>query len=156
MIDPNNRDIVHHVVLMECNLTVVFDDNNLPDGICDEIIESILPYATNVTAVWTVGGDEELGYLTLGASVSYSAIAIPPEADRFILDSYCPAEATENFPEPVITVLAAFPHTHLQDLSIWTKLIRNKKVVESLFNAEAYDFNYQFDNHLPKPIQLYP
>lgn len=28
--------------------------------------------------------------------------------------------------------------------------------MEYLFNGESYDFNYQFENRLPKPIQLYP
>ncbi|CAF4462457.1 unnamed protein product [Rotaria sp. Silwood2] len=181
MVDSNNRDIVHHVVLFECNPTAVFDDNNLPEGICDEITRSISSCTVNIATVWAVGGDEittyrhilfdldrhdnsgvrfylgkelrqyELGYLILGADVSHSAIAIPPETDRFILDSYCPAEATQNFPEPAITVLAAFPHTHLQG-----RLIRNNKVVKYLFNAESYNFNYQFENLLPKPIELYP
>ncbi|CAF3226581.1 unnamed protein product [Rotaria sp. Silwood2] len=209
IVDPNNRDIVHHLVLSECNPTAVFDDNNLPDGICDDVIESIFPCIASIASVWAVGGDEiveypeiggypiggdfeikyymfqmhydnpklipnrrdnsgvrfylgkelrqyEFGYLTLGADITHSAIAIPPETDRFILDSYCPAEVTQNFSEPIITVLAAFPHTHLQGLSMWTKLIRNKKVTEYLFNAEAYNFNYQFENLLPKPIELYP
>ncbi|CAF1258772.1 unnamed protein product, partial [Rotaria sordida] len=41
-------------------------------------------------------------------------------------------------------------------ISLWTKLIRNKTAVEYLFNAESYHFNYQFENRLAKPIQLYP
>jgi hypothetical protein len=70
-------------------------------------------------------------------------------------------------------VLSAFPHTHLQGIvistllsiiyfflyvgqSIWTKLIRNNTAVQYLFNAEAYNFNYQFTNRFPKGIQLYP
>ena len=40
--------------------------------------------------------------------------------------------------------------------SIWTKIIRNKKAVQYVFNAESYDFNYQFDNKLPEPIKLFP
>lgn len=40
--------------------------------------------------------------------------------------------------------------------SVWTKIIRNKTAVDYLFNAEAYDFNYQYENLLPKPIQLFP
>ncbi|CAF5050635.1 unnamed protein product, partial [Rotaria magnacalcarata] len=40
--------------------------------------------------------------------------------------------------------------------SLGTKLIRNNTAVEYLFNAERYDFNYQFDNRLSEPIQLYP
>ncbi len=39
---------------------------------------------------------------------------------------------------------------------MWTKLIRNGTAVEYLFNADAYDFNYQFANRLTKRIQLYP
>ena len=37
----------------------------------------------------------ELGYLSIGADVSYSAIVIPPGVDKFIIDSYCPSEATK-------------------------------------------------------------
>jgi membrane associated rhomboid family serine protease len=40
--------------------------------------------------------------------------------------------------------------------SVWTKIIRNKTAVQYLFNGESYDFNYQFENRLPKPIQLFP
>ncbi|CAF4624190.1 unnamed protein product [Rotaria sp. Silwood1] len=209
LIDPNNRDLVHHLLLYECNPTAVFDDNNLPDGLCDEIMPKIAQCASNIASGWAVGGDDivefpeiggypvggdfeikyymvqmhydnpkltpyrrdnsgirfylgkelrqyDLGYLTFGADSSYAAIAIPPETDRFIIDSYCPAEATKYFPESGITVLAAFPHTHLQGSSLWTKVIRNNTAVEYLFNADAYDFNYQFENRLPKPIQLYP
>ncbi len=36
----------------------------------------------------------DLGFLALGAEPSVNAIAIPPRADRFIIDSYCPARAT--------------------------------------------------------------
>jgi hypothetical protein len=36
----------------------------------------------------------DLGYLSLGTQATMSAIAIPPRADRFIIDTYCPASAT--------------------------------------------------------------
>lgn len=39
---------------------------------------------------------------------------------------------------------------------MWTKLIRNKKAVEYLFNAESYHFNYQFENRLTNRIKIYP
>ncbi|CAF1122491.1 unnamed protein product [Rotaria sp. Silwood1] len=209
IIDPNNRDLVHHVVLYECNPTTVFDDNNLPIGVCDEISESISACSANIATTWAVGGDDivefpditgypiggdfeikyymfqahysnpkqipnrrdstgirfylgkerrqyDLGYLTLGTESSLNAIAIPPGVDRFIIDSYCPGETTKNFPQTGITMLVAFPHTHLQGLSLWTKIIRNQTAVDYLFNAESYDFNFQYQNMLPKPIQLYP
>ncbi len=41
-------------------------------------------------------------------------------------------------------------------LSVWTKLIRNKTAIEYIFNAESYNFNYQFENRLTKRIQIYP
>jgi hypothetical protein len=37
----------------------------------------------------------DLGYLTVGADSSAVAIAVPPGADRFQIDSYCPAIATQ-------------------------------------------------------------
>jgi hypothetical protein len=40
--------------------------------------------------------------------------------------------------------------------SVWTKLIRNNTAVQYLFNADAFNFNYQFANRLPKPIKIYP
>ena len=41
-------------------------------------------------------------------------------------------------------------------VSMWTKIIRNGKAIEYLFNAESYQFNYQFENRLPKTIKIYP
>ena len=40
--------------------------------------------------------------------------------------------------------------------SIWTKIIRNNTAIEYLYDAQSYDFNYQFENKLPEPIVLYP
>ena len=40
--------------------------------------------------------------------------------------------------------------------SVWTKLIRNHTAIQYLFNAEAFDFNHQFENRLSKPIKVYP
>ncbi|CAF1068100.1 unnamed protein product [Rotaria sordida] len=39
--------------------------------------------------------------------------------------------------------------------SIWTKIIRNKKVVKYLFNGESFDFHYQFQNRFIEPSKLY-
>lgn len=40
--------------------------------------------------------------------------------------------------------------------TVWTKLIRNNTAVQYLFDADTFDFNYQFNNRLPERIQLYP
>lgn len=114
----------------------------------------------------------DFGYLTFGTEPSVTALAIPPGVKRFIVDSYCPASATtvsnvsflsndelcfmQRIPQSGITVFSAFPHTHLQGRSVWTKIIRNRTAVDYLFNSDAFDFNYQFENRLVKPIQLYP
>ena len=37
----------------------------------------------------------DLGYLTLGTDTFILGLAIPPRADRFIVDSYCPANNTK-------------------------------------------------------------
>jgi len=57
MIDPANRDIVHHLLMYECSPTAVFDDNNLPEGLCDYMTE-IGPCVSNIATGWAVGGDE--------------------------------------------------------------------------------------------------
>ncbi|CAF1282205.1 unnamed protein product, partial [Didymodactylos carnosus] len=100
--------------------------------------------------------EHDLGYLSFGSASSAFGIAIPPSTDRFEINTYCHANATKNFPKNGITVVSSFPHTHLQGKSVSTKLIRNQSVASYLFNADAFDFNYQFENRLPKRIQLYP
>lgn len=52
-------------------------------------------------------------------------------------------------------MISAFPHTHIQGKSVWTKLLRNGKAIDYLFNAESFDFNYQFENRLTKSIRLF-
>ncbi|CAF3636010.1 unnamed protein product [Rotaria sp. Silwood1] len=208
IVDSANLDLVHHLLMYECDPTAQFDDNNLPDGSCDTISQQLAPCASNIATGWAVGGDYmvafpeeagfpvggnfpikyylvqmhydnpnqlsnrtdssgirfyigkelrqyDLGYLTLGADSSAIGLAIPPKVERFIVDSYCSADATMNFPEEGITIVSAFPHTHLQGRTVWTKLIRNKTAVQYLFDAEAYDFNYQYENRLPQSIKLF-
>ncbi len=57
MIDSANLDIVHHLLMYECDATAVFDDSNLPEGICDNIYMDIAPCASNIATTWAVGGD---------------------------------------------------------------------------------------------------
>ncbi|CAF3964888.1 unnamed protein product, partial [Rotaria sordida] len=204
LIDDENSDLVNHLLLHECNPSFTFDDNNLPNGVCDEINDKIEPCSASIATGWAliefpeqagypVGlnspnkyfmvqihydnpqqisnrrdstgiryylGNQlrqhDLGYLTFGTVSSLLGLAIPPKVEKFIVDSYCPSNVTRTIPKSGITLLPSFPHTHLQGISLWTKLIRNKTAVEYLFNAESYHFNYQFENRLAKPIQLYP
>ncbi|CAF1311005.1 unnamed protein product [Adineta ricciae] len=116
--------------------------------------------------------ENDMGYLVLGTSSYPSSLALPPNVKQFVVDSYCPPEATRNFPSSGVNVISALPHTHLQGTNItfceckkislctgstvWTKLIRNHTAVQYLFNAEAFDFNHQFANQLAKLIKVYP
>ncbi|CAF2059300.1 unnamed protein product [Rotaria magnacalcarata] len=85
-----------------------------------------------------------------------SALTVPPRMEQFAIDSYCPSEVTRNIPKSGNNVIFALPHTHLQRISVWTKIIRNNAAMQYLFNSEKYDFNYQYENRLLKSIKLYP
>ena len=137
----------------------------------------------------------DLGYLVFGTLSKAAALAIPPKTKQFIVDSYCPPEATRvcllfyshktsdyshvllcqiEFSEfwyqcsvrfatyslarymTYVTMIILKSIYFCIGVSVWTKLIRNNTAVQYLFNAEAYDFNYQFENRLPKPIKIYP
>ncbi len=57
IVDSANRDIVHHLLMYECNPTAVFDDSNLPAGLCDDMYPRIAPCVSNIATGWAVGGD---------------------------------------------------------------------------------------------------
>jgi len=44
--------------MYECNPTAVFDDNNLPEGVCDQISPKVTSCILNIATAWAVGGDE--------------------------------------------------------------------------------------------------
>ncbi|CAF4012623.1 unnamed protein product [Adineta steineri] len=209
LIDSRNVNLVHHLDLFECGPEDIFNNTQLPDGICDDLLTKMRMCSSKLATAWAIGGDliteytieagypvsndvgdkyfmikmhydnpqltpnlrdssgvrfylgdelrqHDLGYLVFGTLSRAAALAIPPKTKQFIVDSYCPPEATRNFPSSGINILSALPHTHLQGVSVWTKLIRNNTAVQYLFNAEAYDFNYQFENRLSEPIKIYP
>ncbi|CAF4575124.1 unnamed protein product [Rotaria sp. Silwood1] len=159
LIEPSNRDLVHHLLLHECSPMAKFDDKNLPDGLCNDLAETLAMCMANVATIvefpevagYPVGAESnikyyviqmhydnphrianrrdstslrfylgkelrqyDIGYFTFGLIADPTGIAIPPRVNEFVIDSYCPAIATKNFPESGITVISAFPHTHLQ------------------------------------------
>ena len=57
MVDPKNIDLVHHLLMYECNPLATFDDNNLPNGLCDEMYEQFAACTSNIATGWAVGGD---------------------------------------------------------------------------------------------------
>ncbi len=50
-------DLVHHLLLHECNPSFIFDDNNLPDGPCDEIYDKVDGCSSRIATGWAIGGD---------------------------------------------------------------------------------------------------
>ncbi|CAF4533460.1 unnamed protein product, partial [Rotaria sp. Silwood2] len=68
MIDPNNIDMVHHLVFFACNPTAKFDDNNLPYGVRDDHYQELSACFTGTSTILAVGGEtlvefpEEAGY----------------------------------------------------------------------------------------------
>ena len=57
IIDPANIDLVHHLLLYECDPAAVFDEKNLPDGLCDDFAEKLELCSSNIATGWAVGGD---------------------------------------------------------------------------------------------------
>ncbi len=57
MLNSTNRDIVHHLLMYECDPTVVFSDDNLPEGVCDDLYAKISACTANIATAWAVGGD---------------------------------------------------------------------------------------------------
>ena len=43
--------------MYECDPSATFDDDNLPDGICDEVYHQMPLCFMNVATGWAVGGD---------------------------------------------------------------------------------------------------
>ncbi len=56
LIDPDNNDFVHHITTFECDSSMIFDDTNLPSGLCDDIINKYSDCLSNVANGWAVGG----------------------------------------------------------------------------------------------------
>jgi len=72
MIDPSNVDLVHHLLLYECDPAAIFDDNNLPDGLCDDLINKTDLCSSNIATGWAVGGDsvsERNSYIKINKNV---------------------------------------------------------------------------------------
>ncbi|CAF4772742.1 unnamed protein product [Rotaria sp. Silwood1] len=95
LIEEKNRDIVHHLLVYECDPSTVFpDDNNLPDNACDydnALNDGSELCRTNIATIWAVGGDlieefpEEAGYPVGGDfSVKYYVLEMHYNNDLLI------------------------------------------------------------------------
>jgi hypothetical protein len=58
MIQPGNRDLVHHFTVFECDVSVEMNSASLPSGVCDDIVDQIKHCKTKVLAAWAIGGDD--------------------------------------------------------------------------------------------------
>ncbi len=57
LVEPTNYDLVHHLLMFECDPAVTFDDDNLPDDLCDDLYTVLDKCTSNLATVWSVGGD---------------------------------------------------------------------------------------------------
>ncbi len=57
LIDNSNSDLVHHLLIHECNPSFTFDDAKLPDGVCDDIAAQVESCSSNIATGWAIGGD---------------------------------------------------------------------------------------------------
>ena len=57
LVDSRNVDLVHHMDLYECDPMAVFNDDQLPDDLCDAIADQITLCSSNFATVWAIGGD---------------------------------------------------------------------------------------------------
>ena len=57
LIDSKNTDLVHHLLLYECDPLVRFNDTSLPEGLCDDLSQQIFSCSINIATGWAVGGD---------------------------------------------------------------------------------------------------
>lgn len=57
MIDSSVSNLVYHLSLSECDPEVVYDDNNLPNGPCDNNVTAYSLCTFNIIIGWGTGGD---------------------------------------------------------------------------------------------------
>jgi hypothetical protein len=57
LINSSTENLVYHLTLNECDSEAVFDDNNLPRGICDDKVTAYALCTFNIIIGWATGGD---------------------------------------------------------------------------------------------------
>jgi hypothetical protein len=57
LIDSSAENLVYHLTLNECDDEAVFDDNDLPLGICDDNVTAYGLCRFNIVIGWATGGD---------------------------------------------------------------------------------------------------
>ena len=57
LIDEDHRDLLHHVLMYECDPSAKFNDSNLPQGNCFQIQSRISLCRFTLSIGWAIGGD---------------------------------------------------------------------------------------------------
>ena len=116
----------------------------------------------------------ELGIFQTGF-FSNRDVSLPPQAQNIEISSYCYDSCMDSVSITVfilcrlfnhvltlykkledtnMTVLFAFPHTHLTGVEVSTSIIRNGVDIGYLYRNKYYDFNYQNYYPLDPPVVL--
>ena len=72
-------------------------------------------------------------------------LSIPPKADNFLAQIYCPNQCTSLWPHD-INVIGSLLHTHYAGKSLWTQHLRDKKEIGYVDMNLNYDFDFQVSN----------
>ena len=84
---------------------------------------------------------QDAAVFALGHSISPN-MRIPPYADSYVVQGYCPSECTRDFGTD-IQVFASLLHSHLAGSAMWTQQVRNGQEIGTVDRNLNYDFEFQ-------------
>ena len=111
----------------------------------------------------------DIGYLTLGTDATAASLVLPPQTQNFTVDSFCPGSVTsvctpdlherlshfclclQTLPATGITVINAFPHTHLQGK--FRTVLSGLQQISTLTRKEYLDKSDPQRNGCTVPVQ---
>jgi dopamine beta-monooxygenase len=99
----------------------------------------------------------DAGILEIGLEYNLKN-SIPPGLDAFYLNGFCLSECTKAAFAKTngITVFASQLHTHLTGRRVWTSIVREGRVVQTLNSDNHYDQMFQEIRLLPEPVRVRP
>ncbi len=87
---------------------------------------------------------------------------VPPNVPNFNIDVYCRHDCVDQLQNTTsaqqnghITIFGSMFHTHLAGRQVFSKLMRNGREVDYLFQNKWFDQNYQYYSYLPKRVNVY-
>jgi len=85
----------------------------------------------------------DAGIMFVGRSVDPQSMIIPPGEAAYLVQGYCPRDATNQFTNQNLTVFGTLLHAHMAGRRLFLQHVRNGVELEPLAEEPYYDFNYQ-------------